>query len=347
MTRPLSSAQLRAIDAHEEYREKQYRSIAIRLDVITDSRGARKKRPRFPGGSWQAAEALDVRQAARDGFTDVAIVCDPPVATLDFDPRPGESDREVLARCETAIRTWKLDGAVLERSGHGYHGIIRAPVGEWSRRIWGAPHPIDEVRCGRDDAGRGLLLFVAPSFHPVELRYYKRLTPLVAVDALPECPRELLEQPPPIAKLATTAVSTPRRSAALSEDAHSAGDWRTLDVVKLFRDAGLYRGELRAKAGYSARHSVHCPWESAHTSGSDGTDTMVVESDGTHGPLFRCLHSHCSSRTMADVREFFGGDAVDRCCSRTFEPTPRVRSAWKQPAGWWDSLLGERAPITA
>lgn len=331
MSRPLSPAKTRAAQAHEEYRAYGYRSIPIRLDLITDSRGAKKKRPRFPGGSWQAAESIDVAQAIRDGFSDVAIVCSN-VASFDFDPRAGENAADVLARCRTAYKTWRLDGAVVERSGHGYHIITRAPAGEWSRRIWGAPHPICEVRCGRDSAGNGLLLFVYPSWHPVELRFYERLTPLVVADALPECPRELLEQP--ITKLSTP---TPSRDRNADGRGTGSGDWRTLDVVKLFRNTGMYRGELGAKAGRSARHAVQCPWESEHTSGSDGTDTMVLEMTAANGPLFKCLHQHCAHRTMADVRKWFGADAVDRCCAREFEPSPRLAASWNRPAQWWST----------
>jgi hypothetical protein len=224
-----------------------------------------------------------------------------------------------------AQQQYQLTGAVVERSGHGYHIIAKAPPGDgWKRRIWGAPHPVCEARCGRDNAGNGLLLFVTPSWHPIAQRFYERKGPLVPVTALPECPRELLEHISDAPKLARNATRLPAAQRA------GRGDWRTLDVVALFTNAGMYVAEH-----HDRKHGVRCPWESTHSTGSDGTDTVVFEARGGKGPGFQCMHAHCADRTMRDVREFFGPDVVDRFCTADFRPhrfandsAHPVRAAW-------------------
>ncbi|MDP2958139.1 MAG: phage/plasmid primase, P4 family, partial [Longimicrobiales bacterium] len=100
------------------------------------------------------------------------------------------------------------------------------------------------------------------------------------------------------------------------------GDWSTLDGVGLFKAAGLYRKDLGA-----GKHSVLCPWADGHTTGSDGTDTVVFEGD-TSGPAFKCLHAHCSGRGIRDVRGFFGADEIDRWCTEEWRPRER-----RGPAG--------------
>jgi len=312
--------------AHAQYRAAGYRTLNIRLERIVDDRGQARKRPHFFGGTWKTAEATDVAAAVRAGFLDVALVCEG-IAGLDFDPRPGESYADLRARCQRARREYGLRGAMVERTGNGLHLIMRAPAGEWKRRIWGDPHPIDEVRSGCDSAGNGLLLFVAPSWHPVAERWYERAGPIIPVTDLPECPRELLEQP-------VRAPSPTRPVFAFSNCAEHAGwvDFRTLDVVRLFVDQGLYRSEIGKQ-----KHGVRCPWESSHTSGSDGTDTAIFEAAGGYGPLFRCLHAHCADRTMRDVRAYFGRDTVAHYCTAAMQ---------KAPDQWVDRALRRLAGTT-
>jgi hypothetical protein len=325
-----SDRQTLVIAAHAEYRAAGYRTIPVRLDLIVDSNGVAKKRPRFPNGTWKAAEASDLNRAVRRGYTDIAIVCDPPVVSLDFDERAGETEADVRARCLRVRREYGLKGAMVERTGHGFHIIARAPEGEWTRRIWGGDHPVCEARCGRDSAGNGLLLFVAPSWHPVAERFYQRAGPIISIDQLPECPRELLMQP---AKMNHTPIAAARPSTNDRAGNAFEGDFRTLDVVALFRHAGMYVGEIRKQ-----KHGVVCPWASSHTSGSDGTDTAIFVADTSNPPGFQCLHAHCAHRTMRDIRTYFGRELVDRFCAQRFVREDRLRGdGWSRPREWWNT----------
>jgi hypothetical protein len=52
------------------------------------------------------------------------------------------------------------------------------------------------------------------------------------------------------------------------------------------------------------KHAVVCPWADQHTTGAGPSDTSTVifEPDQDHsGWGFRCLHAHCTGRTMADA----------------------------------------------
>jgi hypothetical protein len=88
------------------------------------------------------------------------------------------------------------------------------------------------------------------------------------------------------------------------------GDYRTLDIVALFKAHGLYLGHERDNI-----HRVLCPWLGEHTTGSSGT--IVFEADGGW-PGFRCQHSHCAHRRIQDVIAFFPD--AERFCARPFTP---------------------------
>jgi hypothetical protein len=52
------------------------------------------------------------------------------------------------------------------------------------------------------------------------------------------------------------------------------------------------------------KHAVVCPWTDQHTTGGGPSDTSTVlfEPDQDHPAWgFRCLHAHCTGRTMADA----------------------------------------------
>jgi hypothetical protein len=305
-----------AITAHHEYRAAGYQTIPIRLSRFRDN-GRWKKKPHFPGGTWKKAAEADVEEAVRNGYTDVALLCDN-LVVLDFDPRDGETPDDVLERARAAARHYGLRAAMVEQTGDGAHLFCRLPdsppAGGWKGHKPGAPCLADEVLTKNTitATSRGALVFVAPSFHPVVKRRYQRLTALVPVAELPACPVELLDTGAPAPKPGTrTPAAAP--TAAPSPN----GDFRTLDVVALFKAANLYKAELADK-----KHSVTCPWEAEHTSGSDGTDTVVWEA-GAKGvtPGFKCLHAHCAQRTMRDVRERLGAALVDAHCSAEWQPT--------------------------
>lgn len=101
------------------------------------------------------------------------------------------------------------------------------------------------------------------------------------------------------------------------------GDLNTLDLVSLFQNAGLYRRSM-PEAG---KHSVTCPWESAHSTGhAQDTSTVIWESDGDHWPNFHCSHSHCQHKKIEDVLDFFGPEAVDRQCQNEFSPNRQAKT---------------------
>ncbi len=302
----------RAITAHQDYRRGGYHTLPVRLEKFVDDRGEEKKRPRFPGDSWTTALATDPAQAAKEGFLDLAIV-NSNVACLDFDKRPDESPEGVETRMRVAVTEFRLGDAMIERTGNGFHVFGRVPPANgaegWVRNTK-PPGEIEEVRVDTTGNTAGLMTFVAPSFHPVTETSYERLTALHPVEALPVLPVELLK-----AKGQPAAGRTPTPRAASGNGVYR-GDFATLDVVALFREAGLYGKHMGGN-----KHGVTCPWASDHTTGSDGTDTAVwtVGAD-TQVPGFKCQHEHCAHRTMADVREFFGPEAVDRHCSSDFKP---------------------------
>lgn len=69
----------------------------------------------------------------------------------------------------------------------------------------------------------------------------------------------------------------------------------TTDLLQLFRDNGLYVGQLGGN-----KHAVVCPWSHEHTHG-DKSGTVVWEGEG-----WCCKHSACQNRTFKDLMERFG-----------------------------------------
>lgn len=298
-----------ALDAHAVYRAFSYRTLPCHL-----MRVAGKKTAAFPGNSWDVAAAANPQAAILEGFTDVAILCCN-IAVLDFDQRDGEELANVERRMQMAVDCWELEGAVIERSGRGYHVFTRLPAGDWTKTAFAAPHLVNEVIAGRN------VTFVSPSWHPVYERRYERLTDLTPVMDLPFCPRELLQK------------AAPARHIEADPEAESAS-------AALFRVASLYRRALG-----DGKHAVHCPWEHEHNSGGDGTDTVVLSAGG-----FRCMHSACSGRTMRDVRRELKARGIaapappvcppgaglggsDRCGNGVVRPRHRVRRPGSRD--WW------------
>jgi putative DNA primase/helicase len=73
-------------------------------------------------------------------------------------------------------------------------------------------------------------------------------------------------------------------------------------LVKL-RERGLY---LRVvKPGI---HAVRCPWESEHTGETTDSATAYLQPnfDGRSAAGFKCLHGHCSHRSLGDLLEYLG-----------------------------------------
>ncbi len=85
-------------------------------------------------------------------------------------------------------------------------------------------------------------------------------------------------------------------------------DLRKLDVRGLFASRGL-----RARPD-GDRFDVQCPWAAEHTSGGDGAGVIAADPDNNLFPAFHCFHDHCRGRSMEDVLELFGKEAVERHC---------------------------------
>ena len=68
----------------------------------------------------------------------------------------------------------------------------------------------------------------------------------------------------------------------------------THDIVGLFKMAGLYQ-----RKGSSGRHDALCPWRADHTRDVD-SGFSIWDKEG-----FKCLHSHCKTRTLRDLTDCF------------------------------------------
>ncbi len=69
------------------------------------------------------------------------------------------------------------------------------------------------------------------------------------------------------------------------------------DVIGALHTRGLYVGRHRRKG----LHRIRCPWASEHSTGEP--EAVVIEPGASAAPGwgFRCLHAHCSGRTIGDL----------------------------------------------
>jgi hypothetical protein len=93
------------------------------------------------------------------------------------------------------------------------------------------------------------------------------------------------------------------------------GDYRTLDIVSMLKDMGLYKRSM-----VQDKHSIFCPWMSGHSynSGKNMTDTVVWESFNNRWPVFHCSHSLCEGKNIIDVINYVGTDKVVNYCLKAF-----------------------------
>jgi hypothetical protein len=92
------------------------------------------------------------------------------------------------------------------------------------------------------------------------------------------------------------------------------GDIKTLDIVKMFDDAGLLKKCVSAVEG---KYEVTCPWVTEHTDQKDGGTAIWVKGDSGY-PSFGCQHAHCADRGVGHVLAYFGKDKVDAYCAKPF-----------------------------
>ncbi|MEN8713507.1 MAG: DNA polymerase [Verrucomicrobiales bacterium] len=125
-----------------------------------------------------------------------------------------------------------------------------------------------------------------------------------------------------------------RRAALRDAQVSFQGDLRTLDIVKLAREADLYGECIDADEG---KHSLLCPFHDEHSDGGQDwnpsdTATVVYEGRGENRPGFHCFHAHCDGRGLPEVLtriEEANPGLVDRCCERSRiwvpgDPVPRI-----------------------
>lgn len=91
------------------------------------------------------------------------------------------------------------------------------------------------------------------------------------------------------------------------------GDLATLDLLALFRSAGML-GECLSPE--EDKWAVRCPWERDHSTQEDGIGSATVIF-AKRPPAFKCLHAHCSEKSLRQVCEWFEGitrGGVDAHC---------------------------------
>jgi P4 family phage/plasmid primase-like protien len=81
------------------------------------------------------------------------------------------------------------------------------------------------------------------------------------------------------------------------ENRTGRGDWRTLDIVALAKDLGIYGKRI---SGEKPKHSIKCPWHDEHSTKGDFSDTSTAIFEAENGglPNFKCLHGHCEGRRL-------------------------------------------------
>jgi len=109
-----------------------------------------------------------------------------------------------------------------------------------------------------------------------------------------------------------------------------SGDLRTLDLVNLCKESGLYHHEIAA-----GKYAILCPWRRDHTTGVDGdSSTAIFSSLNKSFPGFHCMHAHCADKKFQHLLDHFGKEAVDRHCQKSFE----ARKPGRYKKEWPDRL---------
>lgn len=116
-----------------------------------------------------------------------------------------------------------------------------------------------------------------------------------------------------------------------ANEAGFTGDLRELDLPELFKSHG-FTAEKRTKG-----LAIACPWQGEHSTGSNGTDTMILRSEGERGfPWgFECRHEHCQHRGIRDVLaelESRKPGSVDAHCRKAYSPATIAEEAEPEEA---------------
>ena len=147
--------------------------------------------------------------------------------------------------------------------------------------------------------------------------------------------RDILDGVPELPKpQAAPSAETIKRLAKTSPGAMRQGiDVMTLDIVRLFSDAGLLLDAQR-RGGYGSI----CPWQNEHSAESADTATMIWPASADRQlPGFKCMHAHCADRGLKDVMRLFRGSLSDYA-----EPARYVGPGVKSAAARLERLRGRR-----
>ena len=111
------------------------------------------------------------------------------------------------------------------------------------------------------------------------------------------------------------------RNWALDRGFH--GDLRTLDLRKLLRAAKLVDDTA---ADDDEKVFIPCPWSDQHTTGGNGTDTVVFHDPDAEGfaYTFHCSHDHCRDKDVTSLLDWLEQrtpGCVDGACAETYETT--------------------------
>ena len=96
------------------------------------------------------------------------------------------------------------------------------------------------------------------------------------------------------------------------------GDLCSLNLLGLLAKLGIEATLIDADQD---KHSILCPWHAEHSGSqkTDGGSDTVVFSPESARPGFKCLHDHCSSRSLKELLEWAeakDSGIVDRFCAR-------------------------------
>ena len=138
----------------------------------------------------------------------------------------------------------------------------------------------------------------------------------------------------PHSKFAEAMQRSEKRAdfAAWAKEQGFAGDLRELDVPA-FLEAHGFKQEERARG-----LAIACPWEHEHSTGTNGTDTLVFKCEDERRGFpwgFECLHGHCASRTIRDVLtdlERRKPGSVDAHCRKAYAQASIVEEAEPEDA---------------
>ena len=110
---------------------------------------------------------------------------------------------------------------------------------------------------------------------------------------------DVLRDVPPLPALPIPAPRPPR-----DPSLPRARRLADVDVVSVFRDAGLY-----LQPSGVGKHNVICPWEGEHSRPcfeGPGGSTVIWQTSASGTPVFHCSHDHCAGRYLYHALQVLG-----------------------------------------